>query len=235
MEISKIPQMVYGRRENNEKSATGHGKHYGPIGWYRIIYYVYVNTFVLHFSLAHLYAQIEIRTNMNKKSILALEYLNIVNSNVETPECTKDVPPPPTTVATTVSPPTETVPTYTSDEWSTTSEPFYPTDDWGPGTNTAFSISPKTVSWLVLGGSISFIVLAIILALIFVLIIRPRHRARILHVTMPNNNTNTIPLDEKNDAYVQTLPRLHVLHDPITGPYISGVTSIKHLEETDAK
>lgn len=239
MEISTIPQMVYDRRENYEKSATGDGKHYRRNG-------IVPNNLLRLCLLTHLFsisgwptsnAQIEIRTNMNKKSVLALEYLNIVNTNVQTPECTKAVPPPPTTVATTVLPPTETVPTYTftSDEWTTTSEPFYPTDEWYPLPNDAVSVSPKMVSWLVLGGSISFIVLAIILALIFVFIIRPRHRARILHVTMPNNNSNTIPLDEKNDAYVQTLPRLHVHHDPISGPYISGVTSIKHLEETDAK
>lgn len=172
---------------------------------------------------------------MNKKSILALEYINVVNTNVQTPECTKDVPPPspPTTVATTLPPSTTASATTPEDWWSTTEEPFHPADD--EGSSESFSISPKSVSWLVLGGSISLIVLAIIFALIFIFIIRPRYRARILHVTMPNNNTNTITMDEKNDAYVQTLPRLHVHHDPITGPYISGVTSIKHLEETDAK
>lgn len=170
--------------------------------------------------------QIGIRTNKNKNSVLALEYLNVVNTKNQRPECIKDLPPlastttVPITLSTTTSPVTTAPPTTA----------FGDGDGDGNADGTGVDKRSSSALFVILGISLSFIIVVIILVVVFIFVIRPRFSTKVLHVTKP------IDEDEDGDRttpHVQTIPRLHVLHDPINGPYISGVNYIKHLEEDE--
>lgn len=172
--------------------------------------------------------QIEIRTNLNKNSTVALEYLNVVNSNMSQSECIKDLPPlvTTTTVETTTS--TTTMTTAPIDE--TPTETLNPPGHDEPFNNDhSEDRQTDNVVWIVLGIILAVIFLIVVIVVIYGFLIRPRLATKVLHVT------NTV--DEDNNSgrmpYVQTIPRLHVMHDPITGPYISGVNYAKRLEEDD--
>lgn len=171
---------------------------------------------------------------MNKKSVLALEFLNVVNSNIQRPECMKDLPPPTTTTlpttTTSTRPTTTTLPPSTDspDDASPTELPADSTFNDAATTNN--DDHPIAIVWIVLIICLVFILIIIVLVLVFIYLIRPRFTTKVLHVTRP--------IDEEDDGsrtapYIQTIPRLHVLHDPVNGPYISGVNYIKHLEEDE--
>lgn len=177
--------------------------------------------------------QIEIRTNMNKNSVLALEFINVANANIQRPECMRDEPPPTTTTQPTTTSSTTastTTPQPESEETdATTSKP--PGESAFNDAHTNDDSQSISVVWIILIICFAFIIIIIILVVVFIYLIRPRFTTKVLHVTRPiddddDNGGRTAP-------HVQTIPRLHVLHDPVNGPYVSGVNYIKHLEEDE--
>lgn len=164
---------------------------------------------------------------MNKRSVLGFEYLNVVNDAIGTPECAKDAPPPSTTTTTaatsTIISTSTVFSTVSQDPVSTEANTQEPSDD--------DSIFRWDIFWIIVASLIAVSVLSVVLGLSYVFVIRPRIFTQTMEVTRPAED---IPTDSKyqyETPDVQTLPRLHVLHDPIEGPYISGINYIKHLNE----
>lgn len=160
---------------------------------------------------------------MNRGSVLALEYLNVVNSNIQRPECFKEVPPPVTTTTWATTLVSSTLSTTSTSTASPTDTP----DHEVPGSTFNGDSPSNRVLWTILGVSI---VAVTVLVLVFVFVIRPRYSSKVLHVTKPIDEDDD---SERTVPNVQTIPRLHVLHDPINGPYISGVNYVKHLEDDE--
>lgn len=160
---------------------------------------------------------------MNKRSVLGFEYLNVVNEAVATPECTKDAPPPSTTTTTQAT--TTTTSTTTTIVPTVSQEPNT-SDDSDSDVGFRWDIF-----WIIIACVIAMSIICVVLGLIYMLVIRPRIFTRTLEVTRPAEDEPTDSKYQYETPDIQTLPRLHVLHDPIEGPYISGINYIKHLNE----
>lgn len=160
---------------------------------------------------------------------MGLEFINIVSSNIQTPECTKDAPPPQTTTTTIASPLTtiNTTTLVTTTEATTT-----PTTTQNDPESNDLTKNATNFRWdpfRIIFAIILALLIAIAIGVIYQFIIRPRIYTQTMHVTQPKYDPNLIH-NFYDIPHVQTIPRLHVLHHPIEGPYISGVNYIKHLD-----
>lgn len=144
--------------------------------------------------------QIEFRTNSNKHTRLAIEYIHVLNTAINSAKCLRN-PIEPT------EPPAETDPTDTPQSSTepevTTTEPPSSEPMNGGGT------------WTIIGIVIGVVLLILLLLLISFVVIRNRRRKRL--VVAPKLPARSI--DTNINA---TLPRLRVVNDKVNGVSIVG-------------
>lgn len=145
-------------------------------------------------------SQIEIRANSNKNSRLAIEYLYVLNSAIDSAECARNPMSPPTRPP---SEPSDTTPSPTSSTDASTTEPQATAMDSGE-------------IWTIIGIVFGVLLLVIILVLAVYVVIRNRKRK--LLVVASKSPIRTIG-NNNNHA---TLPRLRVVNDKVTGISIVG-------------
>lgn len=168
---------------------------------------------------------------MNKRSILGFEYINIVNDDINTPECTRDAAPPTTTT-------TETTTSTTTSTSTTVSS----TDQVLSSTETNAELQTEDdlsfrwdIFWIAFSSLVVVSVISVILGLLYVYVIKPRIYTRTLEVTRSVDDSPNDTKYEYDTSDIQTLPRLHVLHDPVDGPYISGINYIRNISDDNMK
>lgn len=168
--------------------------------------------------------QIEIHTNMNKNSRLAIEYINIINLAIETDECSRNIITT-TTPSTETEMPTVTTPRPSSSLPETTTESISTTHDSSETTeNPNDDVSQSFLeehTWRIICAILAFILIITILFFVYVLMKCKRY------YTLKVSQNNSIHKSHTS------LPRLYVVNDEINGISIKGNDQTKENGTTE--